>query len=204
MVTYREAEGKCRDGVSYPVFPENNFIASRYGPNLKLAPKPESPGLASRPLSQKEWRYVSVCCLQCPGCGSLPRTVSDYYSFMGPRNAGPLGLQYQAIIGHPQGKSHKNWSPDVCISEIYNNTWASRGRADDVHWLEQGRGGVQRWQLPRRGKKGKIRKEKKRKVKGKKKKNFKKEKIWHLPALVRHRESVEDGAHQLEHKDGTC
>lgn len=57
---------------------------------------------------------------------------------------------------------------------------------------------------PERGKKGKIRKEKKRKVKGNKKKNFKKEKIWHLPALVRQRESVEDGAHQLEHKDGTC
>lgn len=45
---------------------------------------------------------------------------------------------------------------------------------------------------------------KKRKRKGRKKGKYKGEKRWCLLASARQRESMEDGARQLERKDGTC
>lgn len=102
-------------------------------PNLKPATQAEAPRQVNRPLSQKDWEYVSVCCL-CSALGSsVPRTVSPVYKSVGPKNTSLPGLQSQVIKGYLLGSSHKNGAPDPWVPEASKSS------------LECGRGRAWRW-----------------------------------------------------------
>lgn len=149
-MTYREVEGKGKDGVSHPIFPENTFKASRYMSYLKLAPR-----LASRPLSQKEWGCVSVCCLQ---------------SALGVVICQELSLTITA-----------SWNPEMQVP-VVSSARQSLSKQRENRWcpLARARQGesakLQRWHLPKKEGVERKRKNKKRilKRKGKLKEKFKK------------------------------
>lgn len=92
----------------------------------------------------------SLLCMQFPGGGSLPRTVSPIVT--GPRNASPHGLQSRDIKGHSPGSSHKKWDPRCVLQFTSRRYWCSgmghREYEDVTCQLERGRGGAQFWHVP--------------------------------------------------------
>lgn len=65
-MSYSKPEGEHKNGIPGSVFTENTSITFKYALNLKSAHMVKAPGLASRPLSQRGWGYVSVCHLCSP------------------------------------------------------------------------------------------------------------------------------------------
>lgn len=67
-----------------PKFLERSLSSLREAPQatrcisiLKPAPQTEAPAQATRPPSQKDWRVcLNWLSMQCPGDGSLPKTIS--------------------------------------------------------------------------------------------------------------------------------
>lgn len=78
-VSCGETSGGCKDGVSLPKFPESTSVASRCVADLNPVPQVEV-----KPVSWSSKRAfftgrLGMCfilwSIQCPGDGSLPRTV---------------------------------------------------------------------------------------------------------------------------------
>lgn len=57
-----EAEGKHKDDVPWPVFPERTSIVSRDVANLKTASQDKGPGHVSRSFSQGDWGCMHAVC----------------------------------------------------------------------------------------------------------------------------------------------
>ena len=77
LTSWSKAECMCQDGIRRLGFFRAALLASECLTNLKPDPKPETPGQAKRPLSQKD---LEVCLLllsmKCLRNGSLSRTIS--------------------------------------------------------------------------------------------------------------------------------
>lgn len=69
-------------------------------PNQELAPQTRAPGQASRPLSQKDWGCVSVCCicsaLEVVTCQGLSLRLVQFYGIQGP---GSTVRQWKVSLG---------------------------------------------------------------------------------------------------------
>lgn len=117
--------------VSTCFIPREHFRSplSTCVPDQKHSPQPEIPGQANRPLSQKDWGYVSACC-PCYVLGRWQlRTVSPFVTVPGdPRSQvqqttrikWSKGLTWEAAI-KDQSTTHKNQTPDTCKCFLPSN-----------------------------------------------------------------------------------
>ena len=112
-----KAEGECGGGIPWPTFPDSTTLPFRFVTNLKHVPQAEAPGQVNRPFSQRLGVCFSLLSVQCPEDGSLPRTVSDCHSPVGPRNRRPPGHQSQAIKECPLYALHVPASSSMAEGE---------------------------------------------------------------------------------------
>lgn len=104
-----KAEGECKDGIPWLLFPESTSVFSRCVLNQKLAPQAKVLGQANRPLPQKDECVFQSAVLSVP-CGwqSTKNCLSDCFSPKGPRNTSPWVHQSQVTRGYSLGSSHEN------------------------------------------------------------------------------------------------
>lgn len=117
-MSHSEAKAERKAGTVLPSLLSRPHIASGCVANLKTAPQPEAPGQVNRPLSQKDWVYVSVGSM----C-SAESYLCNCYSPVGPRNGSLSSHQSQAIKEGPLG----GLGVPATSTGLWESTWLRNG-----------------------------------------------------------------------------